>query len=88
MPQQRMLRGSIASSSDMLRANCSVSGKSLTSSGPVSVPQKTTSLPSGNGPASWSSAASGVPVQMALPISPKFHPKPWLPEHSIVKATS
>ena len=59
-----------------------------TSCGPVSVPQNTTSRPSGRTPASCSTAASDVPVQTALPTRPQAKGSPWLPEHSSVKGIS
>ena len=39
-------------------------------------------------PASSSTAASGVPAQVALPTNPPVNGRPWLPEHSMVKVTS
>ena len=80
----------MASASDMLRAKfwCIFTSLSGSSMSPASAPQKTTSTPLSSTPASSRTAASGAPAQAALPTPPVKKGKPWLPEHSTVKATS
>src|SRR6266567_2140402 len=53
----------MASATDMLRAKCCGILMSRTSSTPVSLPKKTTSMPWSSMPASWSTGANGVPAQ-------------------------
>ena len=65
----------------MLRAMCCGILISRTSSTPVSLPKKTTSMPWSRTPACWSSGANGVPAQIALPIPPQKNGSPLLPEH-------
>ena len=55
---------------------------------PASAPQKTTSRPSLSGAACFSTGASGVPAQRALPMPPVKNGKPVFPEHSRVKSSS
>src|SRR5215216_833472 len=78
----------MASSSDILRAKCSVIFISRQVCSPASAPQKTTSIPGSCTPTSSRSATSGVPAQVALPIPPSKKGSPVLPEHSMVNATS